>query len=237
MTEVKKLDLNKKIELKQGHCSYPGSSYPTRDVLQTKRPTSLGTRHPPGTKDQQHFQSHESDTPAPAAIHLPDTSVPTNTKDLDRDRPTVSDDGGGMDPETTRHCMSFGFSNKKSKLAIGQNGNGFETSTMRLGADVIVFSRHMSNGILTQSIGLLSYTFLVQEKLDRIVVPMIATIVSALLSWELAGIKVIGWGRSQEILEEDKRVSCVEELLVKQLLKLNTIEVEGEVKLQRKVQD
>ena len=29
------------------------------------------------------------------------------------------DDGGGMDPEAMRHCMSFGFSDKKSKSAIG----------------------------------------------------------------------------------------------------------------------
>ncbi|MED6120452.1 hypothetical protein PIB30_020956 [Stylosanthes scabra] len=85
----------------------------------------------------------------------------------------IQDDGGGMDPEAMRHCMSFGFSDKKSTQAIGQYGNGFKTSTMRLGADVIVFSRHFNNGILTQSVGLLSYTFLVQQKLDRIVVPMV----------------------------------------------------------------
>ena len=30
------------------------------------------------------------------------------------------DDGGGMNPEAMRHCMSFGFSDKKSKSAIGQ---------------------------------------------------------------------------------------------------------------------
>lgn len=30
------------------------------------------------------------------------------------------DDGGGMDPEAMRRCMSFGFSDKKSKSAIGQ---------------------------------------------------------------------------------------------------------------------
>lgn len=30
------------------------------------------------------------------------------------------DDGGGMDPEAMRRCMSFGFSDKKSKAAIGQ---------------------------------------------------------------------------------------------------------------------
>lgn len=85
----------------------------------------------------------------------------------------IQDDGGGMDPEAMRRCMSFGFSDKNSKLAIGQYGNGFKTSSMRLGADVIVFSRHMNNRILTQSIGLLSYTFLTQKRLDRIVVPMV----------------------------------------------------------------
>ncbi|MCI06691.1 MORC family CW-type zinc finger protein 4-like, partial [Trifolium medium] len=50
--------------------------------------------------------------------------------------------GGGMNPDKIRQCMSLGYS-EKSKLAntIGQYGNGFKTSTMRLGADVIVFSR------------------------------------------------------------------------------------------------
>ncbi|XP_027190365.1 protein MICRORCHIDIA 6-like isoform X2 [Cicer arietinum] len=85
----------------------------------------------------------------------------------------IQDDGGGMDPEAIRRCMSFGFSDKNSKHAIGQYGNGFKTSSMRLGADAIVFSRHMNNGILTQSIGLLSYTFLMRTQLDRIVVPMV----------------------------------------------------------------
>ncbi|XP_042501276.1 protein MICRORCHIDIA 6-like isoform X2 [Macadamia integrifolia] len=120
----------------------------------------------------------------------------------------IQDDGGGMDPDTMRRCMSFGFSEKKSKYAIGQYGNGFKTSTMRLGADVIVFSRHKNDSgkpgrigykcftssssvfvlfqgyykapllfhqirILTQSIGLLSFTFLRQMGYDRIVVPMV----------------------------------------------------------------
>ncbi|XLR08417.1 hypothetical protein S83_036355 [Arachis hypogaea] len=105
-----------------------------------------------------------------------------------------------MDPEAMRRCMSFGFSDK-SKLAIGQcmdygnifvvillfsslfifqfghtDENGFKNSTMRLGADVIVFSRHLNNGILTQSIGLLSYTYMMQTQLDRIVVPMVSDV-------------------------------------------------------------
>ncbi|XP_061953611.1 protein MICRORCHIDIA 6-like isoform X3 [Populus nigra] len=85
----------------------------------------------------------------------------------------IQDDGGGMDPEAIRRCMSFGFSDKKSKSAIGQYGNGFKTSTMRLGADAIVFSRHADDRVLTQSIGLLSFTFLTQTGHDRIVVPMV----------------------------------------------------------------
>ncbi|XP_021832733.1 protein MICRORCHIDIA 6 isoform X2 [Prunus avium] len=85
----------------------------------------------------------------------------------------IQDNGSGMDPEAMRRCMSFGFSDKKSKSAIGQYGNGFKTSTMRLGADVIVFSRHQDKRVLTQSIGLLSYTFLARTGHDRIVVPMV----------------------------------------------------------------
>ena len=76
-----------------------------------------------------------------------------------------------MDPEAIRRCMSFGFSDKQSESTIGKcnfirviftvctflflrrtqltyfllDGNGFKTSTMRLGADAIVFSRHMGN--------------------------------------------------------------------------------------------
>ncbi|PHT63198.1 hypothetical protein T459_33007 [Capsicum annuum] len=86
----------------------------------------------------------------------------------------VQDDGGGMDPEAIRRCMSFGFSDKKSTSTIGQYGNGFKTSSMRLGADVIVFSRCKKNRKLTQSIGLLSQTFLTRAGLDRIVVPLVS---------------------------------------------------------------
>ncbi|KAM3349340.1 hypothetical protein ACQJBY_022411 [Aegilops geniculata] len=57
----------------------------------------------------------------------------------------VQDDGGGMDPDALRCCMSFGFSDKQSDAFIGQYGNGFKTSTMRLGADVIVFTQNQKN--------------------------------------------------------------------------------------------
>uniref|UniRef100_A0A251UT13 Putative histidine kinase-like ATPase, C-terminal domain-containing protein n=1 Tax=Helianthus annuus TaxID=4232 RepID=A0A251UT13_HELAN len=88
----------------------------------------------------------------------------------------IEDNGGGMDPDKMRQCMSLGYS-LKSKVAdtIGQYGNGFKTSTMRLGADVIVFSRCSAKDgkRSTQSIGLLSYTFLRSTGKEDIVVPML----------------------------------------------------------------
>ncbi|KAK3043219.1 hypothetical protein RJ639_002462, partial [Escallonia herrerae] len=119
----------------------------------------------------------------------------------------IEDNGGGMDPDKMRQCMSLGYS-LKSKVAdtIGQckskiykfdystqlcfsfeynvvfttvlflpDGNGFKTSTMRLGADVIVFSRcsGRDGNRPTQSIGLLSYTFLRSTGKEDIVVPML----------------------------------------------------------------
>ncbi|XP_039144137.1 protein MICRORCHIDIA 6-like isoform X1 [Dioscorea cayenensis subsp. rotundata] len=83
----------------------------------------------------------------------------------------IRDDGGGMDPGSLRRCMSFGFSNKLLDSSIGQYGNGFKTSTMRLGADVVVFSRSMSQG--TQSVGILSYTSLRQIGCDDVIVPVV----------------------------------------------------------------
>ncbi|VAH80759.1 unnamed protein product [Triticum turgidum subsp. durum] len=85
----------------------------------------------------------------------------------------VQDDGGGMDPDSMRRCMSFGFSDKQSGSSIGQYGNGFKTSTMRLGADAIVFSRCMKGSGPTQSVGLLSYTFLAETGQKDVVVPMV----------------------------------------------------------------
>lgn len=84
----------------------------------------------------------------------------------------IEDDGGGMDPQRLRQCMSFGFSGKRNnKNMIGQYGNGFKTSTMRLGADVLVFTRCAQTG--TSSAGLLSYTFLTETGAQDVVVPIV----------------------------------------------------------------
>ncbi|KAK6920478.1 hypothetical protein RJ641_014156 [Dillenia turbinata] len=88
----------------------------------------------------------------------------------------IEDNGGGMDPDKMRHCMSLGYSAKsKSANTIGQYGNGFKTSTMRLGADVIVFSccHGIDGKSPNRSIGLLSYTFLRSTGKEDIIVPML----------------------------------------------------------------
>ncbi|GKA20493.1 photosynthetic NDH subunit of lumenal location 5, chloroplastic [Tanacetum coccineum] len=89
--------------------------------------------------------------------------------------------GGGTTPDKMRGCMSLGYS-EKSKLAntIGQYGNGFKTSTMRLRADVLVFTRNRVQdfGRPTQSIRMLSYTFLMETGKQDIVVPLVRSITS-----------------------------------------------------------
>ncbi|KAA0044501.1 protein MICRORCHIDIA 7-like [Cucumis melo var. makuwa] len=88
----------------------------------------------------------------------------------------IEDNGGGMCPDKIRRCMSLGYSSKRNMPnTIGQYGNGFKTSTMRLGADVIVFSRCSGSDQRgpTQSIGMLSYTFLRDTGKEDIVVPMV----------------------------------------------------------------
>ena len=65
-----------------------------------------------------------------------------------------------MDPECIQRCMSLGYSMKNTNKTIGQYGNGFKTSIMKLGVDAIVFTWSACGSSSTQSIGLLSYTFL-----------------------------------------------------------------------------
>lgn len=48
-------------------------------------------------------------------IHMPAFSLSLSDALL-----LLSDDGGGMCPDTVRHCMSFGFSYKSTRSAIGQ---------------------------------------------------------------------------------------------------------------------
>ncbi|KAM0891916.1 hypothetical protein ACQ4PT_026086 [Festuca glaucescens] len=134
----------------------------------------------------------------------------------------VQDDGGGMSPDKIRHCMSLGYSVKsKVKNTIGQYGNGFKTSTMRLGADVLVFSRSHNNEEkrLTQSIGMLSYTFLKSTGKDDIIVPMIdyekgqawrRKVRTTLGDWSTSLQTIIQWSpysNERELLQEFNSIS------------------------------
>ncbi|XP_010492059.1 PREDICTED: protein MICRORCHIDIA 5-like [Camelina sativa] len=108
------------------------------------------------------------------------TYVHVNTATNERDGKSniliVEDNGGGMNPSTFRECLSLGYSRKRNMAnRVGQYGNGFKTSTMRLGADAIVFSRcRGTNGNNpTQSIGMLSYTFLYETRKCEAIVPTV----------------------------------------------------------------
>ncbi|KVH97875.1 Histidine kinase-like ATPase, ATP-binding domain-containing protein [Cynara cardunculus var. scolymus] len=150
----------------------------------------------------------------------------------------MTDNGGGMTPEKMRACMSLGYS-VKSKLANTIDGNGFKTSTMRLGADVLVYTRcpgqdgrrcvfiswHLIIGLVsigyprlslshshalcisnqipllsifssTQSIGMLSYTFLMETGKEDIVVPMVRHLTLFLYPCKLVDFEKRGeeWG-------------------------------------------
>ncbi|KAK4380407.1 hypothetical protein RND71_002269 [Anisodus tanguticus] len=128
----------------------------------------------------------------------------------------VEDNGGGMTPDKMRACMSLGYS-AKSKLAntIGQYGNGFKTSSMRLGADVIVFSRCRGrDGIsTTQSVGMLSYTFLRSTGKEDIVVPMI-DFVKREETWEmLVRSSVDDWKRNSDTIVQWSPYESEEDLI------------------------
>ncbi|KAL0726121.1 hypothetical protein Bca4012_022214 [Brassica carinata] len=123
------------------------------------------------------------------------------------------DDGAGMDPNGIRKCMSLGYSSKKSNTTIGQYGNGFKTSTMRLGADAIVFSRSTRSGKATQSVGLLSYTFLRRTGQDDVIVPMIDIDISKERPQPIIYGSSEDWSTNLDILLKWSPFSTKEELL------------------------
>ncbi|CAN0861472.1 Protein MICRORCHIDIA 2 [Linum grandiflorum] len=144
------------------------------------------------------------------------------------------DDGGGMNPEGIRKCMSLGYSSKKSKTTIGQYGNGFKTSTMRLGADVIVFSRSTSAGKATQSVGLLSYTFLRKTGQDDVVVPMIDFDISSHWAEPIVFSSQDDWSSNLNLILEWSPFTSKEELL-EQDIRLRDEVNHGQVKLNKRV--
>ncbi|XP_059150190.1 MORC family CW-type zinc finger protein 3-like isoform X2 [Physella acuta] len=88
---------------------------------------------------------------------------------------TFQDDGNGMDFKKLHQLLSFGFCDKTisgrtySHKPIGQYGNGFKSGTMRLGKDVIVFTRCEKSA----SVGFLSQTYLQGIKAESVLVPLL----------------------------------------------------------------
>ncbi|XP_059437585.1 protein MICRORCHIDIA 2-like [Corylus avellana] len=150
-------------------------------------------------------------------IHNGATFVKVDKIDIMKDNSPAllfQDDGGGMDPERIRKCMSLGYSSKKSNTTIGQYGNGFKTSTMRLGADVIVFSRATSASRATQSVGLLSYTFLRKTGQDDVIVPMIDFDISGHWAEPIIYSSQDDWSADLKVILEWSPFSSKEELML-----------------------
>ncbi|XP_059150087.1 uncharacterized protein LOC131936959 [Physella acuta] len=100
---------------------------------------------------------------------------------------TFLDDGFGMNSKKLLHLLSFGFSYKRScdrnnlRQPIGQYGNGFKSGTMRLGKDVIVFTKCKE----TACVGLLSQTYLQAIKAESVLVPLLEYELPTILKYSL----------------------------------------------------
>ena len=102
------------------------------------------------------------------------TSVSLDIEDLGEGQRMLSvlDDGGGMDRVGLRKMLSLGMNEKHNTAdSIGQNGNGFKSSSMRLGADALVFT--ISKDTHRLCVGMLSYTFLVATGAETVLIPLV----------------------------------------------------------------
>jgi hypothetical protein len=85
---------------------------------------------------------------------------------------SFQDNGTGMKPRDLHKMCSFGHCDKVKTddlTPIGHYGNGFKSGSMRLGKDVLVFTKTTS----ARSIALLSQTFLAAIEADEVLVPMV----------------------------------------------------------------
>ena len=84
---------------------------------------------------------------------------------------SVTDDGCGLSPTDLESLICFGHTDEATAMAqtFGHYGNGFKSSTMRLGKDSLIFTQDKSH----RSFALLSQTYLREEKLDEVFVPQI----------------------------------------------------------------
>lgn len=80
------------------------------------------------------------------------------------------DDGLGMDPNETADIITFGRSAKRDQdlSHIGMYGNGLKSGSMRIGNDLMVFTKKDN----TMSCLFLSRTFHEEEGIDEVIVPI-----------------------------------------------------------------
>ncbi|VDN98027.1 unnamed protein product [Rodentolepis nana] len=80
------------------------------------------------------------------------------------------DNGCGMSPDETKNVIVFGKSCKRvlDQSSIGMYGNGLKSGSMRIGSDMILFTK--KDGIY--SCVFLSRTFHEAERLDEVIVPL-----------------------------------------------------------------
>ncbi|CAF0892163.1 unnamed protein product [Brachionus calyciflorus] len=80
------------------------------------------------------------------------------------------DDGTGMSPNEAADIIKFGKSAKRTsdKNYIGQYGNGLKSGSMRIGKDLLIFTKKDNVGTIL----FISETFLKNENIDEIVVPL-----------------------------------------------------------------
>eukprot|EP00002_Diphylleia_rotans_P024606 TRINITY_DN4866_c0_g1_i2.p1 TRINITY_DN4866_c0_g1~~TRINITY_DN4866_c0_g1_i2.p1 ORF type:complete len:669 (+),score=84.12 TRINITY_DN4866_c0_g1_i2:72-2078(+) len=87
---------------------------------------------------------------------------------------TILDDGKGMNPKQFEDMFNQGFSTKRDLIdcpnpPIGRYGVGFKVGTMRIGSDVLVFSKTEH----TRCIGLLSQNYHIEQNLQTIMTPIV----------------------------------------------------------------
>uniref|UniRef100_A0ABM0MT70 MORC family CW-type zinc finger protein 2A-like n=1 Tax=Saccoglossus kowalevskii TaxID=10224 RepID=A0ABM0MT70_SACKO len=80
------------------------------------------------------------------------------------------DDGEGMDPGDTASIITFGKSSKRAihSNMIGQYGNGLKSGSMRIGKDMILFTKKDD----TKSCLFISRTFHEDKNIEEVIVPI-----------------------------------------------------------------
>jgi hypothetical protein len=99
----------------------------------------------------------------------------------------IYDNGTGMTQQDMNKMLSLGYCEKNDDK-VGKYGNGFKSGSMRIGSDVIVFTKCKTS----KSLGLLSQTFLASIGAPEVLVPM--------CTWELNGRAIGDEGQTEKSL-------------------------------------